>query len=220
MATMEGDFQSCKSINTKMKKTNKKRKILRLWKTPEKMRENLILDNENQKIWNRKTGNQLKFSLSCKNKYYFSICLYKDKKKHTLLVHQLFFFDKYGYLPPQIDHIDQNQFNNHLSNLRPSTASLNQRNTKINKSSSRHRNVEKRTTKGGFVVWRAHFHKNWKKKHLGTFKTEDEAGQAVNDKIRELGLEGIAIMNDTPQERERARALSLFDEPEPILNLK
>jgi hypothetical protein len=186
-----------------MKITNKKRKILRLWKTPEEMRKDLILDNENQKIWNRKTGNQLKFSLSCKNKYYFSICLYKDKKKHTLLVHQLFFFDKYGYLPPQIDHIDQNQFNNHLSNLRPSTAKLNSRNRKVQKSSSRYRNVHKKIRKSGLVVWEAYFHNNYKKKHLRTFRTEDEAGQAVNDKIRELGLEGIAIMNDTPQERAR-----------------
>ena len=54
--------------------------------------------------------------------------------------------------------------------------------------------------------------------NLGTFHKEDDAGQAVNDKIRELGLEEVSVMNDTPQER--ARALSLFDEPEPILNLK
>jgi len=29
------------------------------------------------------------------------------------------------------------------------------------------------------------------------------AGQAVNDKIRELGLEEVSVMNDTPQERAR-----------------
>ena len=207
-----------KGFNTKMKKRNKKRKILRLWKTPEEMRKDLILDNENQKIWNRKTGNQLKFQLSSKKKYYYTIPLYKNKKKHTLVVHQLFFFDKYGYLPPQIDHIDQNQFNNHLSNLRPSTAKLNSRNRKASKSSSRHRNVHKKTRKSGLVVWEAYFHIDYKKKHLRTFRTEDEAGQAVNDKIRELGLEGIAIMNDTPQER--ARKLTLFDNLEPITNLK
>ena len=34
----------------------------------------------------------------------------------------------------------------------------------------------------------------------------------------ELGLEEVSVMNDTPQER--ARMSSLFDEPEPILNLK
>jgi hypothetical protein len=178
-----------------MKKRNKKRRILCLWKTPEEMRKDLILDNENQKIWNRKTGNQLKFQLSSKKKYYYTIPLFKNKKKHTLVVHQLFFFDKYGYLPIQIDHIDQNQFNNHISNLRPSTARLNARNRKVNKSSSKHRNVNKIIRKSGLVVWQAYFHNKYKKKHLGTFRSEDEAGLAVNKEYIKRKLDKIIPLN-------------------------
>ena len=53
---------------------------------------------------------------------------------------------------------------------------------------------------------------------LGLFNNEDDAGQAYNDKIRELGLEEVSVKNDSPEER--ARKLTLFDNLEPITNLK
>jgi hypothetical protein len=111
------------------------------------------------------------------------------------LVHQLYFYDKYGYLPPHIDHIDQNQFNNYISNLRPSTARLNGRNRKVNKSSSKHRNVNKIIRKSGLVVWEAYIHDKYKKVHLGTYKTEDEAGEAVNKEYIKRGLNKIIPLN-------------------------
>ena len=66
--------------------------------------------------------------------------------------------------------------------------------------------------------WEARLTLNGKLLFLGYFNNEDDAGQAVNDEIRKYKLEEVSVTNDTPQER--ARTLSLFDELEPITNLK
>ena len=49
-----------------------------------------------------------------------------------------------------------------------------------------------------------------------SFKKEDDAGQAYNDAVRKYGLEGVAVMNDTPQER--ARKNIQFDPLPPEMN--
>jgi len=60
------------------------------------------------------------------------------------------------------------------------------------------------------------FYINNKLNHLGLFENEDDAGQVVNDAIREYGLEEVSVMNDTPQER--ARKNIQFDPLPPEMN--
>ena len=216
---MERDFQSGKSIDTKMKKINKNKNrcnITRLWSSVEEMNKNLLIDLDKQEIINLVTGNKLKFFLighKKNNQLYYGISF----KKFRLRVHRLFFYRKYGYLPDLVDHKDRNKLNNNIENLRELTDSENKRNSNKKKieCTSKYKGVSwsKRQRK-----WEARLKVSGKYLFLGYFDNEDDAGQAYNNKIRELGLEEVSVMNDTPQER--ARALSLFDEPEPILNLK
>jgi hypothetical protein len=70
-------------------------------------------------IRNSKTSIILKQKLK-KNGYY-EICLCKDNKKKSFIVHRLVAF---AFIPnddnskPEIDHIDRNKINNHTTNLR------------------------------------------------------------------------------------------------------
>ena len=220
---MERDFQSCKSINTKMKKSKRnKNTFKKLFPTKEILGKYLFIDIEKQEITRLSTGNKLTFRLAGKkNKQYHAIHFCLKGKSHNFLVHRLFFYWHYGYLPYQIDHIDGNAFNNKINNLRETNDSDNQRNKEKNnirlgkKTSSRHKNVswDKRSNK-----WIARVKLNKKYFGLGRFDIEDEAGEAVNQFYIKNNLIDYTRFNDTPQER--ARTLSLFDEPEVILNLK
>jgi hypothetical protein len=222
---MEGDFQSGKSINAKMKKRNKKKNgciITRLWPSVEDMKKDLFIDLEKQEVTRLSTGHKYTLSLNGKNNHkYYKIHFCIKSKGCFLSAHRLFFYWHHGYLPKQIDHIDRIKLNNDVSNLRELNNSQNQHNRdklkkrKGKKTSSKYKNViwDKKSNK-----WRARVRLNYKLISLGFFDDEDEAGQAVNNFYLENNLYGIAVFNDTPQER--ARTLSLFDEPEPILNLK
>jgi hypothetical protein len=89
--------------------------------------------------------------------------------------HQIIFLMFYGYLPEEVDHIDNNKLNNKISNLRPSTKSQNQWNRK---------NYSNNVTgvkgvgfhKGSF---RARCQVHGKQYNIGQFKTLDEAKKAV-----------------------------------------
>ncbi|NBV93669.1 MAG: hypothetical protein EBT29_04305, partial [Proteobacteria bacterium] len=152
------------------------------------------------------------------NKCYYRIYFCRNKKIHYLFLHRLFFYWHHGYLPKLVDHKDTNPQNNKIENLRELNSKGNARNSnkKIRKNcSSKYKGVSKQRNK-----WVARIKDlNGKKDiRIGLFNEEDDAGQAVNNKIRELGLEEVSVLNDTPQER--ARRLSLFDNLEPITNLK
>jgi hypothetical protein len=217
---MEGDFQSGKSINTKMNNCA----ISNLWASAEAMRKDLFIDLDKQEVIRLSTGKKLtpflRGATKKRKNHYYSISFYSNKKSNILLLHRLFFYWRYGYLPKLVDHIDTDRLNNNIENLREITPSGSSRNTskdqnRKRKPSSKHKGVSKtRSNK-----WQARITDlNGKATHLGTFDKEDDAGEAYNDAIRKYGLEEVSVMNDTPQER--ARTLSLFDEPEPILNLK
>ena len=186
-----------------MKKRNKKKNscaITRLWPTLEDMKKDLFIDLDKQEITRLSTGNKLKFSLMGnrkKNQLYYGITF----KKSSLRIHRLFFYWKYGYLPNLVDHKDRNKLNNNIENLRELTKSENNKNADKRKNcTSKHKGVswDKRRRK-----WEARLMLNGKNLFLGYFNNEDDAGQAVNDKIRELGFEEVSVMNDTPQERAR-----------------
>jgi hypothetical protein len=192
-----------------MKKTNKNNcAITRFWPTLEDMKKDLFIDLDKQEITRLSTGNKLIFFLmghKKNNQLYYGIKI----KKSSLRVHRLFFYWKYGYLPNLVDHKDRNKLNNNIENLRELTKSENNANVEKRKNgaTSKYKGVSwhKRVRK-----WEARLKANGKNLFLGYFNNEDDAGQAYNDKIRELGLEEISVLNDTPQER--ARKINLFNE--------
>jgi hypothetical protein len=191
--------------------------ITRIWPSVEDMKKDLFIDLNKQEITRISTGNKLKPFLQGKK-------LSKDKrhyvitfKKSHLFIHRLFFYLHHGYLPKLVDHKDTNPQNNKIDNLRELDNSGNSRNShKMKKNtSSKYKGV---CWYESNKKWRAYLYLNGKFINIGLYINEDDAGQAYNDKIRELGLEEISVMNNTPQER--ARKLSLFDNLEPITNLK
>ena len=201
-----------------MKKRNKNScRINRLWPNLKDLKKDLFIDLDKQEIIRLSTGNKMKFFLvgSKKNdNTYYGI----NFKKNCLRVHRLFFYWHYGYLPKLVDHKDRNRFNNKIENLRESTKSNNNRNKNKTKkkTSSKYKGVtwEKTTKK-----WKAQFSFNAKNIRIGAYESEDEAGQAINNKIRELGLEEVSVMNNTPQERVKKN--NQFDPlPEEINNIK
>jgi hypothetical protein len=208
------------------------RNITHIWPTADKMDEELLINLTNNSITRKNTNHTYipQVSGNCK---YPAINFSKNGKLTRILIHTILFYHKHRYLPEEIDHIDFNTANYDVNNLRPLTRGENSRYRKKVKSllgkiaSSKHKGVHKVKSKG-FKLWRARIvipknhlkYKNEKslRKNLGYFKTEDDAGQAYNDAVRKYGLEDVSVLNDTPQER--ARTSSLFDNLEPITNLK
>lgn len=195
---------------------NKKRNsciITRLWPSVEDMKKDLFIDLEKQEVTRLSTGNKLTPYLSdlyrpIEKRHY--VISYFNKKKHSLLLHRLFFYWHNGYLPNLVDHKDTNPQNNKIENLRELDNSGNTRNApkyKNIKASSKYKGVSwsKRHSK-----WRVVIYLNGKQIYIGLYESEDDAGQAYNDKVRELGLEEVSVLNDTPQER--ARKINLFNE--------
>lgn len=62
---------------------------------------------------------------------YYRVGLSKDKNMKHFYLHRLVFLVHQGYLPELIDHIDGNQTNNSIDNLRKVTRSQNKMNSKI-----------------------------------------------------------------------------------------
>ena len=204
-----------------MKKNKRNRNTLKkLFPTKEILQKYLFIDIEKQEITRLSTGNRLTFLLNGrKNKKYYVIHFSFKGKSHHFLVHRLFFYWHYGYLPDQIDHIDRNSMNNKISNLREINDSNNQRNKEKNnirlgkKTSSRHKNVswDKRGKK-----WRARPFLNKKGYNLGQYDNEDDAGEAVNQFYIKNNLIDYTHFNDTPQQR--ARKNIQFDPLPPEMN--
>lgn len=222
-----------------MKKRNQKKSvcaITNLWPCIEDMKKDLFIDLDSQQITNLNTGkvlSQVKNRASKKVKIcYLKINFKSKKKRHNFRVHRLFFYWKHGYLPKVVDHIDRNSLNNKIENLRDLSQSNNLRNSnKQNRKNftSKYKGVSREGNK-----WLARIRDIYAKKdiRIGLFNSEDEAGQAYNDKIRELGLEKISVLNDTPQERARKNnqfdplpeemnhIKVLFQDIEPLVDLK
>lgn len=216
------------------KRTRTKNTLKKVFPTKEILQKHLLIDVEKQEIIRASTDHKYIFSLAGKKKKYYQIHFSHNGKGYRFLVHRLFFYWHYGYLPDQIDHIDRNGFNNHILNLRETNDSDNQRNRlKYNliggkKTSSKHKNVswDKKGKK-----WRARVNFNKKSYSLGQYNNEDDAGEAVNQFYIKNNLKDIAIFNDTPQERARNNQFDplpkemnhlkvLFQDIEPLVDLK
>lgn len=123
-----------------------------------------------RKRWSRLSNRKL----GHKNKDGYIVCTWKHKRMY---LHRMIFMYHYGYLPEQIDHIDNNKSNNKIENLRAADNSLNMHNT------------TKRTdnTSGVKGVWFSKRHNKWiagfqfrnKKIHVGTFIDKEEAERTI-----------------------------------------
>lgn len=108
-------------------------------------------------------------------------------KNKTYLVHRLIYWMSYGYLPKYIDHIDGNQLNNSIENLREATNQENLFNQKLRSNSvSGIKNVrwDKRLKK-----WCVRFTVNYKAKHIGVYSSLDKAIQVAEETRAKLHRE-------------------------------
>jgi hypothetical protein len=105
-----------------------------------------------------------------------------NNKHHQLA--RIIFLMHYGYLPEIVDHADCNPMNNDISNLRAATKAENQRNAGMfahNTSGIKGVIWDKRARK-----WIGRIKVNGKCKHLGTFKSKEDAGEFVQLAREEL----------------------------------
>lgn len=99
-------------------------------------------------------------------------------------LHRLIFLYHYGYLPKYIDHINNDQSNNKIENLREVTASQNNMNMKKRKNSiSKYKGIswDKQNNK-----WKSGIKINGKQIYLGRFDNETDAAKAYNKKAIEI----------------------------------
>jgi hypothetical protein len=97
--------------------------------------------------------------------------VYIDKKHY--LVHRVIFLMHHGFLPKEIDHIDNNHLNNRIQNLRECTHSQNCANKKVYKNNKTGYKGVSRAS--GSQNWRATIQHNNKMHYLGTFETPELA---------------------------------------------
>ena len=113
---------------------------------------------------------------------------YKEHRLAWLYVHG-------GLLPPEIDHINRNTFDNRIDNLRASTRHGNCRNTTVRKDSKTGiKGVSAQYVKeNGEVRYKAVIRLNGKSTYLGYFATPIEAKQAYDHASKELFGEFASI---------------------------
>lgn len=105
----------------------------------------------------------------------------KDGKQKTIHMHQILLWCPQGY---EIDHINGNGLDNRMENLRIVTRlqnSMNQHKKKIGKSKYKGITYDTRSNS-----WQARIGKNNQRFNIGTFKKEEDAAQAYDNKAKEL----------------------------------
>ena len=136
---------------------------------------------------NNKTNRILKLSANketwCKGYQY--VILRKDNIRKNCKIHRLV-ADAFLENPlnkKYVDHIDNDPKNNKLSNLRWATSKENQGNrSKGKNTSSCYKGVSWHSKN---KKWHAQIKLNGKKYHIGSFKNEEDAARAYDEKARE-----------------------------------
>lgn len=110
---------------------------------------------------------------------YLHFSFFGKKRK----AHRMAWLYVYGYVPDDlIDHIDGNKTNNSMSNLRLATNSQNLANMHKINSKTGFRGVYESKYKDKVKGYVAQFNK----KHLGYFKTKEEAAKAFDNYLKEI----------------------------------
>ena len=140
--------------------------------------------NETGLVINNKTGENINIT---KNGNYLRCSIKVDGKSTPYRIHQLMAITFLNHKPNGhkivVDHIDNNQLNNNLSNLQ--LISTYQNTIKNNKKGTS-KYVGVSLLKKGSKRWRARTKFNGKHITIGHFNTELEASKAYKDKIKEL----------------------------------
>jgi len=147
-------------------------------------------------VKNCKTNTMIKTSLGTKDKRYYYVSIYNEKNCR-LLLHRII---AKAFIPTdddslEIDHKDRNTHNNNIENLRWATKSENKRNAYKKKlqTSSKYVGVCYRKSSD---KWHSSIRINGKKKFIGSYETEEEAGLAYNNAIISHNLQDFAILNN------------------------
>ena len=144
-------------------------------------------------VRNSDTGRVLKPIKNCDG--YYNVYLCKDGIKKALKIHRLIALH---FIPnpdnlPCIDHIDRNRTKNSISNLRWISRSNNQRNKpKKTNASSKYMGVCFYKPNGKH---QAYISINNKLKHIGLYETEDDAGKAFDNYVKEHNLSEFYDLN-------------------------
>lgn len=164
----------------------------------ETLKEKYYVDTEKGVVyWNtdtptHKKGDIVKVTLvnPLPKQYKAFLMSYRDSNgkavKKIMKVHQVVWFFHYGYQSLlQLDHIDGDEFNNSVHNLREVTPSQNLKNLKMKvkrKEGESYKGVYKRRIKinNGKQYW-ASIHSDGKNHFLGTYYTEEEAARAYDE---------------------------------------
>lgn len=158
--------------------------------------------DETGKIFDKKLQREVNYYIE-KNGYCRIALTKEDKTQKKELIHRLVALT---YIPnPEnllvVDHIDNNKFNNHISNLRWSSYSNNSQNYEREK-----HNVTFDKTK---QRWTARRMINGKLIHIGTFKTEQEGIEAV-EKFKEDGTKAKTPKSNTGEKNIYSKGLTFY----------
>jgi hypothetical protein len=172
----------------KYKKLKKNGRTLRVYEDGRIYREKFTTMHSDGRVRTYE-GRFIKQSIS--NQGYWHFCSRNKSSKKVYTSHRIIaeaFLKDYSK-ELQVDHIDGNKLNNHVSNLRMVTHAENLRGftKKAKNSSNKYVGVfeQKLKTK---IRWRTKITFDYKDYHIGVFDTEEEAALAYNQKAKELGF--------------------------------
>ena len=108
---------------------------------------------------------------------YLTVQMVIDGRRESYQLHRIAWAMHNGSIPVnyQIDHINHNESDNRIENLRLATPTENTRNTRARFGNSKYKGIyfDKSRAK-----WKAQYQLNGKRKHIGYFKDEKEAAKA------------------------------------------
>lgn len=103
---------------------------------------------------------------------YFSVAIYSKKYK----VHRIIFLMHHGYLPEEVDHINNNRLDNRIENLRAATSSENKKNSLL----PCHNTSGIKGVSWHKSSWRCILWTNNKPKQVSGFKTKELAEEFID----------------------------------------